>query len=111
MLKATRAYEETGIQVFGFAIDVNANSTSSLAWGGSREYEKLRERYKSSVETQLRDYEGMFKVAEMDQRLVAASGALIHCEPRSNENKRDCLMRVLGEFLRSDLSKLFPHPF
>lgn len=111
MLKATRAYEETGIQVFGFAIDVNANSTSSLAWGGSREYEKLRERYKSSVETQLRDYEGMFKVAEMDQRLVAASGALIHCELRSNENKRDCLMRVLGEFLRSDLSKLFPHPF
>lgn len=89
MLKATRAYEETGIQVFGFAIDVNANSTSSLAWGGSREYEKLREHYKSSVETQLRDYEGMFKVAEMDQRLVAASGALIPsgialCESSAN---------------------------
>ncbi|EDR11188.1 uncharacterized protein LACBIDRAFT_324774 [Laccaria bicolor S238N-H82] len=104
---ATRAYKETGIQVFGFAIVVNANSTSSLAWGSSREYEKLRARYKSSVKTQLRDYEGMFKLAEMDQRMAGSSNSLlVHVEPKSTENKWDCLMRVLGEFLRSDLIEI-----
>ncbi|KAJ6506548.1 hypothetical protein C8R45DRAFT_922733 [Mycena sanguinolenta] len=57
--QAKRIYEDTGIHIFGFAIDNDGGS--SMAWGGTIQYAKLRERWKMSINSQLKDYETMFR--------------------------------------------------
>lgn len=52
------------MHVFGFGIDTERDghgATSSVAWGGSPSYEELRQDYKTVINQQLSDYEGMFK--------------------------------------------------
>lgn len=100
--------EEFGIHIFGFAVETTPESCSSVAWGGSHEYRTLRDQHKTVIQTQLHDYEGLFKVAEMHGRANPASKVKSFIDIRKktdNESERDYLRRILGEFLRSDLGE------
>ncbi|KAF8969031.1 hypothetical protein BDZ97DRAFT_1754959 [Flammula alnicola] len=87
--ESTQVYEESGIHIFGFAIKITPESCSSIAWGGSLEYKKLRKSHKTVIQMQIHDYEGLFKVAEMRTRDLETAN-----------------LQILGEFLHSDLAHI-----
>lgn len=95
--------EEFGIHIFGFAVETLPESCSSVAWGGSEEYKYLRATNKTVIQTQLHDYEGMFKVAEMRERGLSSIRSLVNLARKPGENEHDHYRRLLGEFFRSDL--------
>ncbi|KAF8955600.1 hypothetical protein BDZ97DRAFT_1926530 [Flammula alnicola] len=102
---STQVSEEYGIHIFSFAVETSNDSCSSVTWGGSSEYKYLCDRHAMVIKTQLHDYEGLFKVAEMQhQKLGQISlSSLIDTHKKPNENPCDHFRRVLGEFLRADL--------
>jgi hypothetical protein len=57
--QATKAFDDLGVHVFGFAIDDDGQA--SMMWGGSPQYGELRTRWDTSIMSQLKDYEAMFR--------------------------------------------------
>ncbi|KAF8957684.1 hypothetical protein BDZ97DRAFT_1924303 [Flammula alnicola] len=94
---STQVSEEYGIHIFGCAVETSHDSCSSVAWGRSSEYKYLRDQHATVIKTQLHDYEGLFKVAEMRHRKLGQIGlsSLIDTRKKPNENPRDHMMTDL----------------
>ncbi|KAJ6470900.1 hypothetical protein C8R45DRAFT_1104602 [Mycena sanguinolenta] len=108
---AKRIYEDTGIHIFGFAIDDNGGS--SMAWGGTIQYAKLRERWKTSINSQLKDYETMFRTQRMEERGIVDAWSRGGPQPpqrqllrRQGESARDYERRLFKESLLLDLARI-----
>ncbi|KAJ7911689.1 hypothetical protein B0H13DRAFT_2328065 [Mycena leptocephala] len=102
---ATKAFDDLGIHVFGFAIDNDGQA--SMMWGGSPQYGELRTRWDTSITTQLKDYEAMFRLLRMEARgeepkaVAPKNGEL---RQHAGEREREYERHLFTEALRLDLS-------
>lgn len=110
---------------FGFAID--EDGLASTMWGGTEKYAELREEWNTSIQSQLKDYEAMFRSVAF--RIFHPSRATdsdsdrykkmlergqeggvqpqVELQQRVGENNREYERRLFAESLRLDLSELF----
>ncbi|KAJ7207312.1 hypothetical protein B0H12DRAFT_1280464 [Mycena haematopus] len=91
-------------QVFGFAIE--PESRSSMAWGGTEAYAKLRQRWPTSLTAQIRDYESMFWTLGMEERGEAGTGRAVRTGDlyqKEGESDRDYGRRLFKESMLLDL--------
>ncbi|KAJ7792217.1 hypothetical protein B0H13DRAFT_1935763, partial [Mycena leptocephala] len=104
---ATKAFDDLGVHVFGFAIDDDGQA--SMMWGGSPQYGELRTRWDTSIMSQLKDYEAMFRTLRMEacgeepRRAVAPKNGELR--QRAGEREREYERRLFTEALRLDLQE------
>ncbi|RDB18747.1 hypothetical protein Hypma_014606 [Hypsizygus marmoreus] len=108
---STQAYEMYGIHVFRFTINTQRDEfgiSHSTSWGGSPAFAAFRQAHKSSIRTQLNDYEAMFRIEEMKERGLDVAKAVfpIQTSRKEDELSRDFDRRTFKDLLVGDYGRI-----
>ncbi|TFK61667.1 hypothetical protein BDN72DRAFT_863428 [Pluteus cervinus] len=104
---AVKVYQNTGIEVFGYAINTERDSkggSSSVSWGGTPGFLEVRAENEPNVMKTLQDLETMFHMRNINQASKSSKPELVVVgwDQKGCESVRDRDSRVLKEYARKD---------